>query len=574
MKKLFYISLPLIFIIVISLFASQKLFNPLFFTSHDGEGHVIRIIEFASSLQDGQFPVRLAKGINYGLGYPYFNFNYPFIYYFALVFYFLGFGAVASFKILLFVSVLLSGIGMYLFARLFFNKISALTAALFYVLVPYRFLNMYVRGAVAEAFALGLLPFLFLSVELLLRKKRFSLSLFVLTLSILIMSHNITVFLTAPLLTVYFLLRVSGKKNKIELLLKYISGFFLSALLTAFFWFPALYESRLTKLAELTEDYRLFFPSVQEMIYSPWGFGPYLQGSVPGKMSPQIGLIHVGVAVLVVALLSYRLLLRKREEKDFLILGFILVAVICFFLLFPFSIFLWDHVFYLQLVQHPWRLAGYIVFCIAFSAGYVMSMFKNKVLSIGLIIFFLLVLGYFNRNHIRVNMYVEFYNPFESSLTYGPSTTSKDEHMPRHAPRVFEQPSEGDLFASTSGTFERTVWKSNYHKFKLDLSQAAEFRDNTSYFPGWQVFIDGKKAPLLHEKDEFYRLRVAVPAGKHIVESKFGEPEYRLIADIVSLVTLACVVIMCVLQCLIWQKQKKKNSRKSMTKSSHAKNVR
>ncbi len=572
MRKILLL-LPFVIVFGISLLASLKLFNPLFFTSHDGEGHVIRIIEFASALQDGQFPVRLAKGINFGLGYPYFNFNYPFIYYLASVFYFIGFSAVTSFKILLFLSVLLSGFGMYLFAKVFFGKIPALAAATFYILVPYRFLNMYVRGAVAEAFALGLLPFLFLAVEYLILKKRLSFLFFVFILSILIMSHNITVFLTTPLLTLYFLLRIIKKKKRLELIKEYISVFILSGLLTAFFWVPALFESRLTKLADLTEDYRLFFPSVSEIIYSPWGFGPYLQGDVPGKMSPQIGLIHAGVALIALCLLLWRLIRRHREEKDMVILGFIGVALICFFLLFPFSLFIWDHTFYLQLVQHPWRLTGYIVFSIAFAAGYAISLIKSKKLAIGVSIFFLLCLVYFNRNHIRVNMYVEFNNPFESSLTYGPSTTSKDEHMPRLAPRIFEQPPIGNLYASTSGTFTREVWKSNYHKFTLNLSESAEFRDNTSYFPGWEMYIDGQKVPILYEKDEFYRLRVQVSEGKHIIESKFGETWYRLLADIISMVTFCCIVIITVIQCVLWKKQKTKDFQKSHKKSSTAKSA-
>lgn len=572
MRKIILL-LPFVIIFAISILASFKLFNSLFFTSHDGEGHVIRIIEFASSLQDGQFPVRLAKGINFGLGYPYFNFNYPFIYYLAIVFYFIGFSAVTSFKILLFLSVLLSGFGMYLFSKVFFGKISALMAAIFYILVPYRFLNMYVRGAVAEAFALGLLPFQFLAVEYLILKKRFSILFFIVILSILIMSHNITVFLTTPLLTLYFVLRIFKKKKRIELIKKYISAFVFSALLTAFFWFPALLESRLTKLADLTNDYRLFFPSVQEIIYSPWGFGFYVQGDVPGKMSPQIGLIHIGIALIALCLLVWRLIRRKREENDLVMLGFIGVALICFFLLFPFSIFIWDHAFYLQLVQHPWRLIGYIVFPIAFAAGYVISFIKNKKLVIGVSIFLVLCLVYFNRNHIRVNMYVEFNNPFESSLTYGPSTTSKDEHMPRLAPRIFEQPPVANLIASTSGTFKRDVWTSNYHKFMLNLSEAAEFRDNTSYFPGWEVYIDGQKAQILYEKDEFYRLRVEVPEGKHIVESKFGETWYRLFADIISILTFCCIVIVSVIQCVLWQKQKTKNLTKSHRKFLNVRNA-
>lgn len=570
MKKFFFKVLPFLIILLFSLLACQKLFNPQFYTSHDGEGHVIRLIEFDASLHDGQFPVRLAKRINHGLGYPYFNFNYPFIYYTGVGVHALGLSYVDSFKTLLILAVILGGVGMFFFSANFYRRLPALIAALFYIIVPYRFLNMYVRGAVAEAFALGLVPFLFWAVEYLVRRKKGSMLLFIIVLSVLIVSHNITVFFTAPLLTLYFFLRILRQKEKKELILKYISVFIVSAGLTAFFWFPALYESKLTKLVELTSDYKAFFPSVSEIIYSPWGFGPYLQGNVPGKMSPQIGIIHVGVVLLALVLLLSRCVKKKLEEKDFLLLGFILVALLCFFLLFPFSVFLWDHTYYLQLVQQPWRLIGYIVLSTSIAAGYVISLIKNKKIQIIASVILVICLFYTNRNHIRVNQYVNFNNPFENAQVYGPSTTSKDEHMPRFAPWVYQDPNpNGDIIASTSGTVSRTIWKSNYHKFKLDLKEDAEFRDNTSYFPGWEGFLDGKKVSLLYQKDEFYRLRIAVPKGRHIAEFRFGETWYRTAADLLSLMTFSSIVG--ILAVVLWIKQK--NLKKFPKKLKHVLNV-
>lgn len=532
----------LLIILIFSLFACQKLLNPQLYTSHDGEGHVIRLIEFDASLHDGQFPVRLAKRINHGLGYPYFNFNYPFIYYAGTALHATGLSYVDSFKALLILSVMFGGIGVFLFCSYFFGRVSSLTASIFYIFVPYRFLNMYVRGAVAEAFALGVLPLLFLAIELLIRRKKGSVPFFIIVFSILITSHNITAFFTAPLLTLYFLLRILKEKRKRDLIKKYAFVFLVSACLTAFFWFPALYESGLTKLIELTEDYKAFFPSVSEIIYSPWGFGAYVQGNALGKMSPQIGIVHVGVVILALGFLLARFSKKKYEEKDFLFLGFIVVALICFFLLFPFSMFLWDHIYFLQLVQQPWRLVGYIVLSTSIAAGYLISLIRNKKIQIIVSIVIILALLYTTRNQVRVNMYVPFNNPFEHSQVYGPSTTSKDEHMPRLAPRVYTDPNlNGDLIASFSGTSVRTVWKSNYHRFNLDLKQDAQFRDNTSYFPGWTGFVDGKKVPILYANDEFYRLRVKVPKGNHIVEFRFGETWYRIAADLISLGTFIVV---------------------------------
>lgn len=571
MKKLFLSIFPLLVILIISVTASLKLFNPLFFTSHDGEGHVIRMLEFEKSFLDGQFPVRFAGRINHGLSYPYFEFNYPFIYYLALFIHVFSFSYVVIFKIILGLSVFLGGVGVYFFTRRFFEKLPALISSIFYIFVPYRLLDMYVRGAVAEGFALGLYPFLFYSIEKLIEKKKSGFYLFTFLCAILITSHNITAFFGIPLSFLYFSFRVLNRNEKKVYIKKIVFSFFLAVLLSSFFLIPVLFESSNTKLIELSEDYKMFFPSISEIIYSPWGFGAYVQGNSPGKMSPQVGIVPIITLILGVVILVTKLFLRKQKtESDTIFLFFVSFTGLLFFLLLPFSIFFWDHIFFLKLLQQPWRLVGYIIISVSISAGYIISQIKNYKASLLVSIILVSILMYSNRNHVRVNMYVPFHNPFEYAEVYGPSTTSKDEHMPRLAPHIYTDPNpDGDLIASTSGTTKRTIWKTNYHEFKLDLKTTSDFRDNTSYFPGWTAYIDGKETAILYSQDAFYRLRVAVPKGQHVVIFKFGETWYRILADILSLLTF-CGILMYAL----WEKViAKQNLRKLQKKSLAAKNA-
>lgn len=543
--------LPILIIFIFSLFASQKLFSDKFYTSHDGGGHIIRMIEFDEALREGQFPVRIAKRINHGLGYPYFNFNYPFIYYLSTGLTVLGLSFVNAFKAILVISLIIGGVSMYFFTRHFFDKTGALVSAIFYTIAPYRFLNMYVRGTVAEVFALGLLPLSFLSIEFIVREKKSSSILFIVVTSLLILSHNITALLALPLVFLYFLFRIKGKKQKRKRVKKLLFGFIGALLLTTFFWLPAVLENRLTKLVELTEDYRAFFPSPIEVLYSPWGFGSYVQGEMPGKMSPQIGLAHLLVVLLAIVIFLVRFSKRKIAAQDGFFLVFIFLAMVTLFLMFPPSIFLWDHVYYLQLVQHPWRLVGYTILSASVAAGYFVGQLKGEKIKFTLAVGLVLFLLYANRNHIRVNQYIEFENPFLVSEVYGPSTTSKDEHMPRLAPRVYETPNQnGDIFPSSAGQSKRIVWKSNYHAFDLLLKADANFRDNTSYFPGWVGQIDGKETEILYEEDGFRRLLVHVPEGTHKVEFLFKETWYRQLADIVSVSALAGFLL------ILWKRKK------------------
>ena len=94
------------------------------------------MIEFTDALEEGQFPVRIAKRINHGLGYPYFNFNYPLIYYTSFFLHKMSLDFVTVFKIIMFASMLLGGVSMYYFSRYNFDEFSSLLASLFYIIAP------------------------------------------------------------------------------------------------------------------------------------------------------------------------------------------------------------------------------------------------------------------------------------------------------------------------------------------------------------------------------------------------------------------------------------------------------
>lgn len=537
--KWFYRFLPVVLILLFSLFACQKLLTDKFYTSHDGEGHVIRMVEFHEAIMDNQIPVRLAKHINNGLGYPFFNFNYPLIYYMGEAIHLSGASYVASFKILLFLSVFLGGVGMYFFLKKHLDGYGAMTGAIFYILVPYRFLNMYVRGNIAETTALALFPFFFLSIDLLFTSHKKRYAVFSIVFALLILSHNITAMLSLIFGTCYFLFRLAGTKQKVVMIKHTIFALFFSLLLTAFFWIPVVLESHLTRLSELMSDYKEFFPSLQEIVYSPWGFGGYKMGESPGKMSPQIGLLQQAVILLSLGLL----LLKKITKKKWVTVDFFLIFFLCLFftsvfLMLPVSQFLWDSVVPLQLVQLPWRFLGYTSFGAAVAAGYVITRLPQKTYKVIGIVVFSLILLYTNRNHIAVNQYVAFTIPFSNDTPYGPSTTSRDEHMPVWAPRVYTDPEQhGEVFPPEVGNSHRMIWKSNVHVFAVQATQAAQFRDNTSFYPGWSAKINGKDTDIIYTKDGYGRLLINLPKGIHTVEFFFKETPSRFLADMISIVS-------------------------------------
>lgn len=114
MKKEF---LLICLLLTLSFPALRALLQPGGFTSHDLTHHVIRQISMDKLLSEGQFPPRWSGELNEGFGYPVFLFNYPLPALVGEVFHKIGLGFVDSVKAVLFSSMILSLLGMYLFLR-------------------------------------------------------------------------------------------------------------------------------------------------------------------------------------------------------------------------------------------------------------------------------------------------------------------------------------------------------------------------------------------------------------------------------------------------------------------------
>ena len=95
----FYLGV-LFFSIIISIPLLIPYLHSGYFPTHDGEWAVVRLSDMFREVRDFQFPPRYSGNLNFGYGYPLFNFAYPFPYYIGIVIHMLGFGFVDTIKII------------------------------------------------------------------------------------------------------------------------------------------------------------------------------------------------------------------------------------------------------------------------------------------------------------------------------------------------------------------------------------------------------------------------------------------------------------------------------------------
>ena len=75
------------------------------------------------------------------------------------------------------------------------------------------------------------------------------------------------------------------------------------------------------------------------------------------------------------------------------------------------------------------------------------------------------------------------------------------------------------------------------HEWTVSMGGAGEMSLATLYFPGWKAVIDTAEVPIDYERDGTIRFRV--PYGTHTVRVRFTETPVRIIADALSVASLA-----------------------------------
>jgi hypothetical protein len=493
-------SLVIIILLVLSLPALVSLVHPGFLQTDDGNWMIIRFSAFYQALRDGQFPVRWLGRLNQGFGYPVADFLYPGFLYLGIPLQILTSNVVMTVKLLFGLSLFASSVGMYLWLSSRFDRFSSAVGALVYLYTPYHLYDMTQRGSLGEVLALAVVPFVFWALE------RGSWIIFSLTFALLILSHNTLAVMFTPVITLYAGMLVWSDQVKIR---HFLGSFLLGIGLSAFFWLPALFDLRYTVFHQtVISDWQQYFA----------------------------GLSLIGWGTLAIAFSAILLLfLQKNRIKIqlWLLLSFFLAVVVgSLFLSTAASSFLWK-ILPVQFVQFPFRFLSLTVLATAYLSAWVV---EKKVLA-GIVLSILVFLS------CLPYLQSESYQLHDSGYfdTNEATTTVKNEYMPVWV-RQLPTTHASDLVASTHMIVTGASKSSHHFAFTLMAPKQTPVMINQLYFPGWEVFVDGRKTDV-HPSNPQGLLSFSLSKGQHQIIGRFGETPFRFFADILSLLSVILVVV-------------------------------
>lgn len=529
-KKIFSWVFIIAFLIAISLPIILPYLHSGYFPTHDGEWAVIRLGDMFRTLRDFQIPPRYSGNLNFGYGYPLFNFTYPFPYYLGIFVHFLGAGFVNSIKILFAGSVFLSAFFMFLASKaLWKNTWAGIISAIFYIYFPYRMVDLFVRGSIGESLSFALFPLLFyLLLRLINKASVFSVLGISICIGILVMTHNIMTVLFLPLYIIFSLIQIFLKNKRI--LKSFIISIVLGFGLSAFFWMPALFEKNNILLSQTPIANRnLYFVDFDQLLFSSWGYG------VPtgeNSFTYQLGVAHFAIFMITLAYLFLMFikskdLIRKFDIKSALVLA--IISALYIFLLFKSSRFLWENLPLLSEINYPWINLGVLGFIISLLTGFLSIQNHIKYFTVFVAVFAIFFVSPYARPEYYINKGDDYY------LTNDATTTSSNELMPLWVKqKPVERFVEKVEIIDGIGLVNNLVYNSKKIVFHVDAKDNIKVRINTIYYPGWQIYVDNINTSISYS-NEHGVMDISVPLGSHIIEAKFEETPLRLTSDIISL---------------------------------------
>ncbi len=394
----------------------------------DGPVHLMRQVELNRAWQEGNFYPRWGTDLAFGHGMPIFSYAPPALYQLTQIFHLTGLPLDESMKAVIIFDFLLYSLGMYLFARRTFGPAPALVAAALYVYAPYRLREAYIQGNYGQFTGLAFYPWIFWAFNGLITDGRPRyLIVAALSLAGLLLSHNISAMLFAPLLAVYLLFLLIFEANRPHLsesrptywakivnrrskivnpLLRTLAGTLLGLGLAAIFWLPAFGERDQIKLEGITRgffDFRENFISLPEFLSLPLPLDlAAINPEFPLSLGlPQIISAILGFLSLLILIVSYTSTSQPTNQlanqpinqptalprsslsalRSPLLthtLFFTFSLLLYAFLALPYSRAVWEAVPLLELAEFPWRMLGPAVFCASFLAAPAIAMINGQ----------------------------------------------------------------------------------------------------------------------------------------------------------------------------------------------------
>lgn len=550
----------LIVVVLLNFFiVSDYFFHGTKPANFDAIAHVTTIAQFHKAMSDGEFPVAWGDGFaNYGL--PLGTIAHQLPAYVGGLLTFVTNDPLLSFNIVYLISAVASAILFYAFLSLFFSSETVLLATIFYSLAPYRIMNLYMRGAMPEFASAMWVPLLLIAMYFIQKNGRF-LWYFIFGLGVLglILTHPMMLIVYAPLLGIWALLMF---RANLRIWLKVIVTAVAALFISAYYFLPLNLEVKYLYYGSMPNYYSRNQTTSIETFFNPvWQYNCVYRNDIFGRCQLTKGgvtetaimilLLGVGLSIFLHKKRIGRYLHKMRAQWDHYLASSLITNLFLFTLIgASVSIFfssialepLYERIKIMSSIQYPWRFLSSYLFlppiALAIMFEFIRAKKWSNYLWYGLVIF--IVFARFpqlyakNYTHIpTADYYFTPYNLHSLTMNTKWSGDSRDYPIRRQKAEIIRG----------KGIIINRVLKNASRTYTILAETELQVSDNTFYFPGWKVYIDGKETTIEFQ-DPAYRgvITFTVPPGTHEVRVVYEDTKVRALGKVITAVSFTLLL--------------------------------
>ncbi|MEK7168647.1 MAG: glycosyltransferase [Patescibacteria group bacterium] len=535
-----------VLILLFTIPAIWNLLRPGYFLMQD-DLQAFRVQQMDKCLSDGQIPCRWVPDAGYGYGYPQFNYYPPTPYYVGAVLHRIGFQYIDSVKILFIAGYILSALTMFLLiSELLKNKWAGFVSAALYTYIPYKAVEVYVRGALSEFWAQVFFPLIFYLIYKVIKtgKVSFTISLSV-AVALLATTHTLMTIIFAPaafLWAVYWLYTEKWT-NLSKVIWSGLLGFGLSA----YYLLPVAFEHQFVHIESMLSgyfDYRAHFVSLYKLFISTeWGYGS--SGFPNEKLNLSLGIVQwvIGIGAGFLAIFNY----KKNKMFSLITFYILLTTLLSVFMIHMKSSSIWAKLPFLWYMQFPWRFLALSIFLLCLLSG-LFIFFSGKIKYVlGVLVITIAIISNISYFVPKDWFYITDADKFSGISWEKQMTISIFDYLPIYAilPPINEAPAIPEIMDGKAEVLEYTKG-SDFQFGTIKVLEYASIRLPLFDFPGMVVKVDGKKVEHYNNDcrghDFCYGLiSFKLPTGEHKIEVELTDTSVRKIGNILTLISLGII---------------------------------
>ena len=506
-------------------------------SGHDVEFHLYSWMEVLGQWRQGIPYPGWAAFAHWGYGEPRFVFYPPASWMFGA-----ALGSILPWTIVpgvyCWLALVAAGAAMYRLARIWFSPWDAMFAASFYALNPYHLLIIYWRSAYAELLCAALLPLLLLLILRLdspSRRPALWLSL-VLAASWL---ANVPGALMVHYSAAALVLVLALTKKSWRPLWRFSWAAVLGAGLAAIYLVPAIYEQRWINIAEV------FSPGVRPK-------DNFLFTSSADIDHNHFNLLISSVAVSEIIVLICALFVSWRGRKENVAWKPLATwGVGSAFVMFSYSLLLWDYLPKFRFVQLPFRwllclnVPLAVLLAIA-TCGSPSRRWLARTATVVCLLAVILIVG----AHTQPPWWNTAGDFEDMTQSFGDGTGNEgvDEYVPAGAdpselqkdlPLLSLQPANGSGIQQIESPLAAQIidWSPTERHFKLSANRNEDVTVKLFNYPAWKATVNGRRVETL-TSEVTGLLIVPLKTGDNDVEIRFAKTRDRQLGDWISLISL------------------------------------